>query len=133
MGKVIAAVDRFEAISQKIETALLPQQCQIFPPKRTITASGNKKEGLGDALVWRGKTYIPCRLDTSRHYRQGEIFQQEITLSEFELILPADAPIRADHKVLVDEQYYEVRKLMTGEGYETTRSALLSRIDLGVS
>lgn len=131
MGKTIASSERFEEMADTIEAHLFPQTCQLLPPKREITASGNRKEGLGDPIVWRGKTHIPCRLDTSRHYRQGEVFGQELTLSEFELNVPFDVPLIADYTVQLNGERYEIRKLMTGKGFETFRTALLSRIDTG--
>lgn len=110
---------------------LLPQYCQVHPHTRTITSSGSYDEVVGAALDYNGTTQIPCRLDASRYPRFGAVMGQELVVSEFELHVPFDAPLHADHRILINEEWFEVRKIADVEPHRATKYALVDRLDVG--
>lgn len=131
MGRPIASSKRFEQVRAHV-LVLLPGLCRIYPPLRVISPSGTWTEELGEPLLYNGSPNIPCRLDAARFVRVVSAFDQELVTSEFDLFIPWDAPIYADHKVEISGQLYEVKRLMDADHFRVTRSASLVRINVGV-
>lgn len=125
------ASDKTLARMRRSILQLLPQHCQIHPHTRTMTSSGSYDEVTGPALFYMGTTQIPCRLDASRYPRYGAVLGQELVVSEFELHIPFDAPIFADHRVQIDNEWFEVRKIADVEPHRATKYALVDRLDIG--
>jgi len=132
MGKYIASAERFDQLRKKALLRLLPDRAEIFTPdRRVMTPSGSYTEVKGERLLYKGLPSIPARLDISKHYRSEEIFGQEAVVNDFELHVPFDAPILADHKVVLRGDTYEIRKLLDTNTWAITRVALVNRVDVG--
>lgn len=132
MGKSIASGSRFDHLRSKALEVLLPERAIIYPPNRKVMQpSGSYKEEKADPLIYDGKPFIPCRLDISKHYRSEESFGQEAIVNDFELHVPYDAPIFADHKIELNGDIYEVRKLLDTNTWAITKVALVNRVDIG--
>lgn len=132
MGKIIASDERFAQIRDKALLRLLPDRAEIYPPDRKVMSpSGSYTETKAPALIYKGKPFIPCRLDISKHYRSEEVFGQEAIVNDFELHVPFDAPLLADHKIVIRNDTYEVRKLLDTNTWAITKVALVNRVDVG--
>lgn len=131
MGNKIGSNARFSHLRERTKTDLLPDRCRVIPPARTVTASGSYTPGDGEPLLYDGLPDVPCRLDISKHYRSEQIIGQEAIVNDFELHFPFDFPIKADHKIILNDERYEVRKLLDANSYRVTKVALVSRVDVG--
>lgn len=131
MGNSIASDRRFNHMRERAVKHLLPDTCQIYKPDRVVTPSGSYEEIKGAPLEYNGSPDIPCRLDVSKHYRSEEVFGQEAVVNDYELHVPWDAPILADHTITYEGEDYEVRKLLDTNSFRVTKVALVSRVDLG--
>jgi hypothetical protein len=131
MGKTIGSADRFAQLRYKALLRLLPDRAEIIPPDRRVqTPSGSYTEVASPPMVYQGKPYVPVRLDISKHYRSEDVFDQEAIVNDFELHLPFDAPILADHKIVIRGDTYEVRKLLDTNTWAITKVALVNRVDV---
>lgn len=129
MGKIIGASKTFLRIQEKAIAVLLKDSCNIYPPDRRRTPSGSYQEYAGPLVEYHGTTDIPCRLDVARFFRSSNIEDQAITVNDYELHLPYDAFVRADHRIVIRDDVYEVRKMM-GEATNTiTKILLITRLD----
>lgn len=131
MGKQIGSDSRLNRMRQVVIDRILPDTCTIYPLERTVTASGSYSEERGTPLTYNGSSDIPCRLDVSKHYRSEAVFGQEAVVNDFELHVPWDAPIYADHTIEHEGEAYEVRKLLDTNSFRVTKVALVSRVDRG--
>lgn len=110
---------------------LLPDTYQIKKPTRIIQPSGSYTEGYSDPLLYNGLPDIPCRLDVSKHYRSEEVLGQEAIVNDFELHVPWDAPLLADHRIFLNGVEYEIRKLLDTNSFRVTKVAAVSRVSVG--
>lgn len=129
MGKQIVAPKTINRIQERALNLLLVDTCKIYPPDRRRTPSGSYQEYAGPLIEYRGSTDIPCRLDVARFFRSSTIEDQAITVNDYELHLPYDAYVKADHRIVIRDEVYEVRKMM-GEATNTiTKILLITRLD----
>lgn len=133
MGVKNGEVRRFTQMRGRVQDFLLPDTCRIYPPENQMTPSGSYRRVNDAPLQYNGSPDIPCRLDESKHYRQAEVFGQEAVISEFEIHVPWDAPLKHDHTIEVDGRHYEVRKMADAGAFLVTKSALVARIGQGTT
>lgn len=131
MGKKIASSERISHIRTKIIASLLPDVCEIYTPKRVQNSSGSYSIVDGDRLTYNGTPYIPCRVDISQHYRNDDVLGQEVVLSDFEIHVPYDAPLKADYKIIYKGERYEIRKLLDTQSFNFTKRGVIDRVDIG--
>ncbi len=133
MGLAIASDKTFNRIRERIAGSLLPDTCRIHAPSRNIGTAGTTGGATqGAPISYRGSIDIPCRLEASRHYRQGDVFMQETVISEFELYVPWDVEgPNHDYTIIMNNREYEFRKFMEDEGFRTTKGYLISEVRKG--
>jgi hypothetical protein len=130
---------------------LLPDTCSVYPQISTpVEDNGNgngngnglndggltNEGGLyhlrdGDAMTYNGNTSIPCRLDSSRYYRDAQLFGQEMTINDHSIHLPYDFDIPPDVNIIVNSRRYEVRKMVDNTSWQPTRELLVTEVTVG--
>lgn len=109
--------------NERIYAYLLPDTCRIYPIERVDDNSGGYDEEPGDLREYNGSIDIPCRLDPTRQYRDQDIFDQEITVTDYFLNVPYDAPIYVDDIVLHNTNTYQIKKLSDDQSWRSVKKA----------
>ena len=133
MGHKNGEARRFTQMRGSAASFVFPDMCRIYPPGGTMTGSGTIRAGTGTPLQYNGSADIPCRIDIAKHFRAAEVFGQEGIVSDFEIHVPWDAPLKHNHKIVINSQTYEITKLMDTDSWRVTKSALVARIGLGTT
>lgn len=132
MSRGMLAPDTLAALRQRIIDRRLTDTYRIYAKDRTNTGSGLwSPDTLTDPIEYNGSPDIPCRVLISRHYTREDIYDQEVIINEYEIHVPHDAPLRADHTVNIDNRYFEVIKLFDSETDRLTKWALLVEVMSG--
>lgn len=109
--------------------ALMPDICHVLEPVRTIDDAGGWVEGEPIPVDYNGSVDIPCRVDPTRQYRQGDVFEQEVVISDFLITVPYDAPLHSDYIIHVGDIDYEVKKLMDSHSWNVTKRVFVVRLN----
>lgn len=107
----------------RIYQYLLPDTCMIYPLTRVDDGSGGYTEAPGSLRSYNSSTDIPCRLDPTRQYRDQDIFDQEITVTDYFLNVPKDAPIFVDDIVVHMTNVYQIKKLTDDQSWRSVKKA----------
>ena len=132
MSTMVNATKRLAERRKRI-IRYLPDTCQIYPFVRVRNAEGGFTDGLGDAIEYDNgvtvTTDIPCRLDATKYYRQGEIFEQETTVGDYMLNLPTDINVSGDVRIILGGKRFEVRKVIEGNSWSVVNRLMVATID----
>lgn len=120
--------DYIDGANTFIYAYLLPDTCRIYPTTRVDDGSGGWSETPGALRTYLGSTDIPCRLDPTRQYRDQDIFDQEITVSDYNLNIPIGAPLVVDDIVLIGTQLYQVKKLTDNQSWNSVKRAYVVNV-----
>lgn len=107
---------------------LMPDTYNLQQPVRTVDDAG----GWIDDIVlveYNDSVDIPCRIDPTRQYRQGDVFEQEIVISDFIITVPYDAPLVEDHIIECNETEYEIKKLMDTHSWNAVKRAFIVKLN----
>lgn len=115
--------DYIDVANEFIYAYLLPDVCQIYPLVRVDDGSGGYTEAPGDLREYEDSDEIPCRLDPTRQYRDQDIFDQEITVTDYFLNVPEDVPIFVDDIVLHNTVLYQIKKLSDDHSWRSVKKA----------
>ncbi len=130
----IADSKRFERMRERVQARLFNNTYRICPYSQGITESGvvSNQLSLGDALVYKGQLDIPCRLDVARHFREDDVMGQEVIPGEFEIHVPADAPLRVNHAIIIGDRTFEVVKEYDyGTAWSPDKFAIIATLRFG--
>lgn len=112
-----------------IEANLLPDTCKIYPVVRTPDGSGGWSETAGSYRTYKGSSDIPCRLDPTRQYRDQDIYNQEITVTDYNLNLPKDAPVEVDDEIYHNSNRYTIKKLTSDQSWRSVKRLYVVRVE----
>lgn len=110
---------------------LLPDICQIYTLRQTVDEAGMVGVPERIPALYKGSSDIPCRLDASTHYRQVDVFDQDVTMHEYVLSLPRDLDITNGQVVEQDGVAYEIRKISNAQSWDVVTLVLLVRMEVG--
>ncbi len=108
---------------------LMPDTCHVLETMHTIDEAGGWTNDEQVPVDYNGSPDIPCRVDPTRQYRQGDVFEQEVVISDFIITVPFDAPMLADYIIHVGDIDYEVKKLMDSHSWRVTKRAFVVRLN----
>jgi hypothetical protein len=111
-----------------IEANLLPDTCNIYPIERTNDGSGGWTEEAGENREYLDDEDIPCRLDPTRQYRDQTVFNQEITVTDYNLNIPRDCPVEVDDEVLHNSIRYVIKKLTDDQSWRSVKRLYVVRV-----
>lgn len=83
-------------------------------------------------VLYEEKADVPCRMISSRYFRQPDLMGQEIVVSDFDIFFPHDVDLKQDDRIEMDDGYsYEIRKFNSGGATRMDVSVLATRITQG--
>lgn len=128
----IANSTRMAAMKDRVFDRLLPQSCEISVPTDVVTPAGFYSATSATLVEYAGSTTIPVRLVRSLHYRQADVEEQEVTVSEFKAYLPRDiGTIQVNSLLKVEGKVYEIRKILDDQAWDVITQVLLVRVNSG--
>lgn len=116
-------------IRQTAIQSLMPDTCTIYPQVSQRQPSGAYKDVSGTPITYNNSSLIPCRLDTARFFRSGDLEGQVITINDFELVLPFDVVVKSSYRVSHGNEVYEIRKMMDTSTNTITANYLVTRLN----
>lgn len=103
----------------------MPDTAVIHSVARTPDAAGGWTEGWSAV---DGGTVV-CRLDPLGERRGVDVVTRRETLRQvYHLTLPHNAPIAADHRVLINGVTYDVVELSDAHSWNVTRRAVVAAV-----
>lgn len=85
-------------------------------------------------VLYNDKADVPCRVLSSRYFRQPDMMGQEIVVSDFDIFFPHDFDLQQDDRIEMNDGYsYEIRKFNSGGGTRVDVSVLATRITQGTN
>ena len=118
-------------LRHRIEEQFLPQTVEIMYSVPQTNDWGGVTRSLKSRVHHEGTSAIPARFDVSKHYRQAQIASQEVNVSEFDVHLPRSIRLTVNAQILLDNEWFEVRKVQDIQGWDLTMVALVVRVNSG--
>ena len=100
--------------------------CQLrsaIGTNQTISGSGILTQTAPNLRSYEGSTDIPCNIEISRAFRPGNARFQEVVIDNYNLELPYDVTIDETDTVILNGDYYEIRKLKAASAFDITVEA----------
>ncbi len=116
-------------MQEAVVDKLFPSTCHFIFPTVTTRDDGTTTYQNNQYRTWRGSIDIPCRLDITRHYRQADIFGQDVVVSDYRLHVPVGFEFEVEDVVVVDDATFQIRKVLDRQSYKATVELLLVKVN----
>lgn len=104
---------------------LLPDTCTIASRTRTKDNTGHYSVSEDSPRTYNSSTSIPCRIDPTKQYRDQDVYDQEITLTDYYFSLPFDVTIEVDDIITHSGLKYQIKKLSDDHSWKAVKRAFV--------
>lgn len=118
-------------LSETALTRMRTQFAQFLPDTATLQAKTITSDGAGGwTETWQTVSggVVACRLDVRyRHHPLETVAEQPITITEYMLTVPFDAPLEAHQRAVINGEVYQVRTLLTDHSWRVAKRAYITQ------
>ncbi len=119
-------------LSQAALTRMRTQFTQFLPDTVTLQEMTIVPDGAGGwTETWQTVSggVIACRLDVRyRHYPIDTVADHPISVTEYLLTVPFDAPLEAHQRALINGETYQVRTLFSDHSWRVAKRAYVTHM-----
>lgn len=103
---------------------LLPDTCTIYTRERINDGTGHYSISE-TVLYYKNSISVPCRIDPTRQYRDQDVADQELNVTDYYFSLPYDLEIAVDNVIVFGGIRYQIKKLSDAHSWKAVKRAFV--------
>lgn len=109
---------------ERVLSDLLPDVCSIYTRTRVNDGSGHYD--IAEVITeYNSSTSIPCRIDPTKQYRDQDVLDQELNVTDYYFSLPFDVTIGVDDIIVHNTLRYQIKKLSDNHSWKAVKRAFV--------
>lgn len=108
----------------RVISDLLPDVCSIMNRSRVNDGTGHYNI-TEVARLYNSSENVPCRIDPTKQYRDQDVADQELTVTDYYFSLPYDVTIEVDDIIVYHTNRYQIKKLSDDHSWKAVKRAFV--------